>query len=118
MNNKLKIFNIKDKLEYLEEVINLEHYEWAQFPEQNNKERIKNKINKIMKKLHSINFCKLILLKENQLVGFISLFESDGKEHKELTPWYATMYVKEEYRGNGYSKILNNAILEESKKRF
>lgn len=27
------------------------------------------------------------------------------------------MYVKEEFRGKGYSKILNNAILEESKKR-
>ena len=26
------------------------------------------------------------------------------------------MYVKEEFRGKGYSKILNNAILEESKK--
>lgn len=27
------------------------------------------------------------------------------------------MFVKEEYRGEGYSKILNDAILEEAKKR-
>ena len=27
------------------------------------------------------------------------------------------MYVKKEIRGNGYSKILNNAILNEAKKR-
>lgn len=27
------------------------------------------------------------------------------------------MYVKEDYRGKGYSKILNTAILEEAKKR-
>ena len=27
------------------------------------------------------------------------------------------MYVKEEFRGKGYSKMLNNAILEEGKKR-
>ena len=27
------------------------------------------------------------------------------------------MYVKENYRGKGYSKILNNAILDEAKKR-
>lgn len=26
------------------------------------------------------------------------------------------MYVKKEYRGNGYSKILNEAILKEAKK--
>lgn len=27
------------------------------------------------------------------------------------------MYVKEEYRGNGYSKILNDAILKEARSR-
>lgn len=27
------------------------------------------------------------------------------------------MFVKEEYRGNGYSKILNDAILNEARKR-
>ena len=35
----------------------------------------------------------------------------------DLTPWYATMFVKPEYRGMGYSKILNDAILKEAKKR-
>lgn len=32
------------------------------------------------------------------------------EERKELTPWYATMYVKDKYRGLGYSKILNKEI--------
>ena len=27
------------------------------------------------------------------------------------------MFIKEEYRGNGYSIILNNAVLKEAKKR-
>ena len=44
----------------------------------------------------SVNF-KLV-------VGFISLFKYDGDERIDLTPWYATMYVKKEYRGKGYSK--------------
>ena len=35
----------------------------------------------------------------------------------ELTPWYATMYVKEKYRNNGYSRILNDAILKEARNR-
>lgn len=50
-------------------------------------------------------------------MGFISLFEKDGEEKQELKPWYATMYVKKEYRGKGYSKILNHAILKEAKDR-
>lgn len=57
------------------------------------------------------------MLKENTLIGFISIFSSDCDECVDLTPWYATMYIKKEYRGHGYSKILNDAILKESKKR-
>ena len=51
------------------------------------------------------------------MIGFISIFPTDGEERKDLSPWYATMYVKEDYRRKGYSKILNTAILEEAKKR-
>lgn len=113
----LEVFNIKDKLEYLDEVANLEYLEWASKPNENFKQRIENKINKIINNLDRNNFCKLILLKDDKLIGFISLFDTDGDEKKELTPWYATMYVKKEYRGNGYSKILNKAILNEARKR-
>ena len=49
------------------------------------------------------------------MIGFVSLLKSDGEERKDLTPWYATMYVKDEYRGLGYSKMLNKAILKETK---
>ena len=59
----------------------------------------------------------MILLDDDRLAGFISIFPHDGDERKDLSPWYATMFVKEEYRGNGYSKILNNAILSEARKR-
>lgn len=57
------------------------------------------------------------MIENNTLIGFISIFPTDGEERKDLSPWYATMYVKEEYRGKGYSKILNNAILEEARRR-
>ena len=51
------------------------------------------------------------------MIGFISIFEHDCEERQNLSPWYATMFVKKEYRGNGYSKILNDAILKEAKSR-
>lgn len=51
------------------------------------------------------------------MIGFISIFPNDGEEEMELTPWYATMYVKEKYRNNGYSRILNDAILKEARNR-
>lgn len=62
-------------------------------------------------------FCKLVLVNNNQLIGFISIFPNDYEEEKDLNTWYATMYVKKEYRNKGYSRILNDAIIKEAKNR-
>lgn len=113
----MKIYNLKEKLEYLNEVANLEYEEWADNKEENKQERIERKKAKICNSFDNKSFCKLILVDNNNLIGFISIFPKDCEEEKELTPWYATMYVKEKYRNNGYSRILNNAILKEAKNR-
>lgn len=115
----MKIYNIKDKEEYLKEVLTLQINKWGR-PYQTKEEleeRIDNKIDKIKKYWNNNDYCKLILLDNDNLVGFISIFPQDGEEELNLSPWYATMYVKEEYRGRGLSKILNDAILKEAKKR-
>lgn len=115
----VKIYNIKEKTEFLREVAILTQKEWGK--KINSKKEFEEKINKKIKKI--INnfdnplYCKLLLLDNNNLIGFISIFPTDGEERKDLSPWYATMYVKEIYRGKGYSKILHNAIIEEAKKR-
>ena len=98
----MTIYNLKDKLEYLDEVARLEYEEWADNKEENKEERIKRKKEKICCMFSNKFFCKLILVENNELVGFISIFPEDCEEEKELTPWYATMYVKKEYRNHGY----------------
>lgn len=115
----LEIYNIKDKQEYLKEVAELTQKEWGSGTnsiEEFNK-KIDKKINKIIANLNNPNYCKLILLQDNTLIGFISIFPHDCDERPDLSPWYATMYVKEEFRRNGYSKLLNEAILKEAKSR-
>lgn len=101
----MNIFNIKDKMDYLKEVIELEHNEWAQNPLYNYDDRVNNKIKNTIEKLNRTDFCKLILLDNKTLIGFISIFPSDEENHQELTPWYATMYVKKEFRKK---RILKN----------
>ena len=115
----LKIYNLKDKPRYIEEVAMLTQKEWGQkdLSKKEFEQKVKNKIIKIKSYFNKYNYCKLILLDNDILVGFISIFLTDGEERKDLSPWYATMYVKEKYRGRGYSKILNNAILAEARKR-
>lgn len=115
----LEIYNIKDKPEYIEEVAILTQNEWGS--KTNNSEEYKAKINKKIDKILSLldntSYCKLILLEDTTLIGFISIFPEDGDDRRDLTPWYATMFVKKEFRGKGYSKLLNEAILQEAKDR-
>lgn len=115
----LKVYNIKDKQKYIEEVAILTQKEWGKqnLTEEEFKLKIKKKIDKIKLNMHNPYYCKLILLDNDILIGFISIFPKDGEERQDLSPWYATMYVKEEYRGKGYSRILNDSILAEAKKR-
>lgn len=117
--NMLKIYNIKDKQEFIKEVAILTQKEWGKktTSDEEFEEKINKKISKIIHNLDNPFYCKLILLDNTMLVGFISIFPTDGEERNDLSPWYATMFVKQEYRGKGYSKILNHAILEEAKKR-
>lgn len=114
-----EIYNIKDKQEYLREVAILTQKEWGtkNLTEEEFDKKIEKKINKIISLLDHPSYSKLILIKDDNLVGFISIFPVDGEDRKDLSPWYATMYVKKEYRGNGYSKMLNDAILEEARRR-
>lgn len=115
----LEIYNIKAKQEYLKEIAELTQKEWGNQTDsiEEFNEKIERKINKIISNLNNPNYCKLILLQDDTLVGFVSIFPHDCDERPNLSPWYATMYVKEEFRGNGYSKLLNGAILKEAKSR-
>lgn len=115
----LKIHNLKDKQKYIEEVSILTQKEWGKqdLSKTEFELKVRNKISKIKLNFDNPNYCKLILLENDTLIGFISIFPKDGKDRNDLSPWYATMYVKEQYRGKGYSKMLNNAILGEARKR-
>ena len=115
----IKIYNIKDKQEYIKEVAELTQKEWGKstYSKEEFNAKVSKKICKITENLDSPLFCKLILLSDSTLIGFISIFEHDCEERMDLSPWYATMYVKKEFRGRGYSKLLNDAILKEAKIR-
>ena len=111
------ICDLKNNLKYLDEVALLEYEQWADNKNKNKNSRLKRKKERIIGMLDNPSFCKLLLIDRENLIGFISIFPKDGDEEQDLTPWYATMYVKKEYRGKGYSKLLNDAILKEAKKR-
>ena len=111
----VEIINIKNNKKYLEEYCKLCYLEWGNSKEIEINNYVEDKINQILTGDKVISI--LGLVDKDILLGFVSLFKYDGDERRDLTPWYATMYVKEEYRKKGYSKILNDAILKEAKNR-
>lgn len=115
----MRIVDLKENQNYLREIAILTQKEWGEkdLSAQEFENKVSHKIEKIISLLDNERYCKLLLLEGEELIGFISMFPTDGDERQELSPWYATMYVKSEYRGKGYSKILNDAILAEAKRR-
>ena len=109
------IIDIKNDDKYLAEYCKLCSLEWG---EPKTEEEMNNYVQKEKEEiLKGDKVISVLGLVENDvLIGFISLFKYDGDERRDLTPWYATMYVKSEYRGKGFSKLLNDAIIDEAKK--
>lgn len=104
----MKVINILEDEYYLDEYILLCNSEWG-----NSLVDVESKKKKILSGDKVISVLGLV---EDELIGFISLFKYDGEDRCDLTPWYATMYVKDKYRGLGCSKILNKSILDEVKR--
>jgi GNAT superfamily N-acetyltransferase len=113
----VEIINLKNSEKYLREYVELCSKEWGtQCDDKQLKIKVDKKVDEILSNRNDKLIVVLGLINDNNLIGFISLLKTDGNERIDLTPWYGTMYIKEEFRGNGYSKLLNNAILDESKR--
>ena len=72
----LKICNIKEKKEYLREVVILTYKEWGKVCNLQSEfdKKVNNKIDKIIKNLDNKYYCKLILLDDEKLVRFYFYF--------------------------------------------
>ena len=55
----IKVYNLKNKKEYIEEVATLEYEEWADDKENNKNRRINEKIKKIEKNLNIFQIVKI-----------------------------------------------------------
>ena len=107
----MKIISIKNNDLYLKEYITLCSKEWG--TSNDSISYINTKLNEIKNTNKVIDI--LALINNDEMIGFISLFNEDDNERNDLSPWYATMYVKDKYRGKNYSKILNDALISKAK---
>lgn len=108
----MEVISIKNNDLYLKEYIELCNKEWGK-PRTDLNKYIEDKLTSIKQGNEVIEV--LGLINNNEMIGFISLFSEDNNERNDLSPWYATMYIKEKYRGKNYSKILNDSLIKRAK---
>lgn len=105
----MKIVKLEKDSIYFAEVLNIFYSWWGV---------IKNKsLSEIRNDYDSYGESNLpviyILLDNDNLIGMYEINEYDDV-YTSLTPFLANVYIKEEYRGNGYSKKL----IEDAKSRY
>ncbi len=92
----MEIVDITNNYELIKETYILSMKMWGH--KRTEKEYLKDAEIKTLKLIKGENdkvIFVLGLLDNNELLGFISLYKYDGDERRDLTPLYATMYVKE-----------------------
>lgn len=105
----IKLYNVKDCIEDLDEIMEWSYEEWGQFFRSSKEDKI-SKMKKIIE--NDEEFPQIYVLKEDGvLVGSFTIKDKD-LEGSDLSPWIACVLVKKELRGKGYGRI----VLENIKK--
>lgn len=110
MNLKeIEFVNLKDKIDYLEEVSTLY---WKQWSEEKG-DTIEGVIYRTKHCLEKNDIPQTyIALYKNELIGIVSLWRNDLCARQDLYPWLAGLYVKENYRKMGIGTFLQNKAIE------
>lgn len=93
----IRIENLADYPEYIEEVINWIYNEWGNNNIKYWSSWIRNSINK--KGIPQT----FIVLVDDELAGTYSLWRCDLQSRQDLFPWFGGLYVNEKYRGKEYN---------------
>lgn len=105
----IKVYNVKDCLEDLEEIMEWSYEEWGKYFRSSKDEKIA-KMKEIIKK--GEEFPQIYAIKDDgKLVGSFTIKDKD-LEGSDLSPWIACVLVKKELRGKGYGRV----VLENIKK--
>lgn len=106
---EIEFVNLKDKMEYVEEVSKLY---WKQWGEEKG-DTVEGVIYRTKHCLEENDIPQTyIALYQNELVGIVSLWRNDLCARQDLYPWLAGLYVKESYRGMGIGTFLQSKAIE------
>lgn len=109
---KVEIQYLADCPQHAEAVNNWLYEEWGQFHPESTREDWFNRLKKRM------NYRKIpmafIALSGDEPAGTASLFKYDMEDHKNLSPWLAAVYVREDMRRQGIGSLLVERTMREA----
>ena len=108
----MEIIKINKNNRYYKEIINI-YYNWWLKSKKMSLDNINNLYKDTLNDDHLPNIYALII--NDTLIGNYEINQKDDIDEKEYEPYLANVYIKEEYRGQGYSKILINDALKKAK---
>ncbi|MFW6008368.1 MAG: GNAT family N-acetyltransferase [archaeon] len=103
---------LADRKENIEEIIDWLYKQWGDNYEYGKEVWEKRIYNRLVKKTIPTTF---IALENDEAIGTASIIEHDMDIKKELTPWLADVYVKEENRGKRVATKLIKRVIKEAR---
>ena len=111
----MEIVELSNKLDLLDEAVN---YFWRCWGNESNLAFYKDCIE------HSVDKENLLpkfylAIDNSEIIGSYALLTNDIISRQDLIPWFACLYVNEEYRNRGIAdKLLEHGLKEASQKNF
>lgn len=103
------VVNLADDLGYLDEVCMCMWTEWSQ----HYGAKLEDVVYRTSHCLHKDRIPQTHIVKDkDKLAGFVSLWNNDLPFRQDLTPWIATLFIKEEYRGMGLGTLLQKHCIQ------
>lgn len=107
----MKIITVTKENRFFDEFIKYCYHWWGEEKQKSYAEIKKEYLNNLTNALPKIR----IMIINDTLIGFYELNEKDNIETEDYTPYLANVYIREEYRKQGYSTILINDAINYSK---
>ena len=102
--DEVKIYQLKEKPEHLNQIAEWLYQEWGVNTEGSSLSKVKQKL-ETFKNINKIPI-NYVACKGEQLVGTFNLMQSDPPARKDLSPWFASLYVEPTFRNQGIGTLL------------
>ncbi len=105
----MKIIDLREAPQHIPTIVRWHFDEWGYL---NPGKSVEYRIQRMQRYLGNEPIPRMLIAVDGEtLLGTAALVESDMDSHPELTPWLASVFIREDQRGRGVGKQLVQALM-------